>query len=374
MKTGLYIHIPFCRAKCLYCDFTSFADKDGLFKAYTNAVVAELKRKRAETKIHSIFIGGGTPTALPPFLLARIVEAAMAYNLEDGAEITVEANPGTVDLPYLQMLKSCGVNRLSFGFQAWQDRLLTTLGRIHSRTEFVTNFKAARAAGFDNINVDLIFSIPTQTADDWCETLSEVVTLKPEHISAYSLIIEEGTAFHRMYGDSEPDDELDRHMQHYAIDYLAQCGYEQYEFSNFALAGRHSRHNTLYWERGEYIGVGLGAHSFLDGVRFNNTYDMELYVQNVGSAADITENHITLTKKDAIDETFFLGLRMNDGVCIKKFEAEFGVDFLKTYGAVVARLEGEKLVAIKNGRLTLTRRGQDVSNAVFRTLMDVSLC
>jgi oxygen-independent coproporphyrinogen-3 oxidase len=283
-STGLYIHIPFCVSKCVYCDFLSFANAGvNLMEQYKDALVDELNglRKLNHT-IDTVYIGGGTPTALPlPFLL-EIIKAIRRFNLTADAEFTIEMNPGSVNASFetFKALRERGVNRLSIGLQAWQDELLRSLGRIHTRKQFIDNFNAARAAGLKNISVDLMFALPGQTAEQWIESLNAVVSLRPEHISAYSLTPEEGTPLWAGIQSGRitlPGDEADREMYHTARRLLASRGYEHYELSNFALPGFESRHNPRYWTRAPDIGAGLGAHGFDGSCRKCNTTDMNKY-------------------------------------------------------------------------------------------------
>ena len=255
---GLYIHIPFCRQKCLYCDFPSWAGKEGQMQGYVDALTKEIENRGkaySDRKVISVFFGGGTPTTLSVPMLEQLMQAVFeSWDIAEDAEITTEANPGTLDGEMAAALKKMGFNRLSMGVQAWQNRLLKDLGRIHTIESFQENYKAVREAGFGNVNTDLMFALPNQTMADWQETVRNIVALHPEHISAYSLILEEGTPFFDRYekGELEPAaEELDREMYHWAVDYLAKMGYGQYEISNFAKKGRQSRHNRIYWQADE---------------------------------------------------------------------------------------------------------------------------
>ncbi|MCL2264280.1 MAG: radical SAM family heme chaperone HemW, partial [Defluviitaleaceae bacterium] len=293
MATGIYIHIPFCVRKCVYCDFLSFEIGEPTpplqknFNFYVAKVIAELKDARAHQifagGVDTVYIGGGTPTALPAPFLCEILGAVREFPLLDGAEITVEANPGTVDFAYLSTLKEAGVTRLSFGLQATQENLLRGLGRVHSMADFTANFRAAREAGFDNINVDLMFALPAQTLQDWQDTLAEIVALSPQHISAYSLTPAENTPLFAAIESGKtilPDDETDRTMYHYARRFLASAGYAHYEISNFAKHGFESQHNINCWTMKPYIGFGLGAHSFDGNTRWHNPETMAEYLSS----------------------------------------------------------------------------------------------
>lgn len=367
-KISLYIHIPFCVRKCLYCDFPSFSGMESIFDDYVRMLCREIDETYSDYRgmeVKSIFVGGGTPSVLPPALLGRISDKIFSrFDVDSQAEITIETNPGTLDAKKLAEMKSMYFNRLSMGLQAWQDRLLKKLGRIHTADEFETNFLQARDAGFKNINVDLMFAIPAQSLDDWQETLEKVIKLRPEHISAYSLIIEEGTPFFDMFDRGEfkeTDEETDRKMYYLAKEMLSDKSYKQYEISNFAREGFECYHNKVYWRTEEYQGFGLGAHSYSDGVRFHNTYDMKEYLRGEGLRLD--KEFLSIEEKQ--EEFMFMGLRMNEGVSEAEFLRRFGESMDSVYGDEIKELISEELLVKKDGRLSLTDRGVDISNSVF---------
>lgn len=367
-KISLYIHIPFCVRKCLYCDFPSFSGMESIFDDYVRMLCREIDETYSDYRgmeVKSIFVGGGTPSVLPPALLGRISDKIFSrFDVDSKAEITIETNPGTLDAKKLAEMKSMYFNRLSMGLQAWQDRLLKKLGRIHTADEFETNFLQARDAGFKNINVDLMFALPAQSLDDWQETLEKVMKLRPEHISAYSLIIEEGTPFFDMFDRGElkeTDEETDRKMYYLAKEMLSDKSYKQYEISNFAREGFECYHNKVYWRTEEYQGFGLGAHSYADGVRFHNTYDMKEYLRGEGLRLD--KEFLSLQEKQ--EEFMFMGLRMNEGVSEAEFLRRFGESMDSVYGDEIKELISEELLVKKDGRLSLTDRGVDISNSVF---------
>lgn len=373
---GLYIHIPFCRQKCLYCDFPSFAGKEGMMQAYVDALTAEIRSRGKEyskKKVVSVFFGGGTPTALEIPMLKQLMQAVYeSWDIAEDAEITTEANPGTLDREMANALKKMGFNRLSMGVQAWQNRLLKDLGRIHTVEGFLENYHAVREAGFANVNVDLMFALPHQTMEDWQETVKNIISLQPEHISAYSLMIEEGTPFFDRYekGLLEPASEkLDREMYHWAMDYLAEMGYEQYEISNFAKKGRQSRHNRIYWQAEEYLGMGLGSHSYMEGTRFHNRYDLQGYIAAKGDVSLLKEEVEFITETDALAEFMFLGLRLTEGVSFDRFRARFGRELYEIYGTQERELVEAGLLAEDAKGIRLTRRGIDVSNVVFEKFL-----
>ena len=366
-EISLYIHIPFCVRKCLYCDFPSFSGMDGMFEDYVRRLCREMGEAAPSFQgigVKSVFFGGGTPSILPPALMGRIMDKIMsAYDVNSDAEISMEANPGTLDAAKLREYKSMYFNRLSMGLQAWQDRLLERLGRIHRGGEFEDNFLQARDSGFKNINVDLMFSLSGQTMDDWQETLEKVIRLDPEHISAYSLIIEEGTPFFDMYEKgqiTETDENTDRRMYYLAKEMLSDKGFRQYEISNFAKEGFECRHNITYWRTEEYRGFGLGAHSYVDGTRFHNSADMKEYMAG-GGRLDMEK----LTPEEMQEEFMFMGLRMNEGISREEFLKRFKTDITSVYGQEISELISEGLLTENNGRISLTDRGIDVSNQVF---------
>lgn len=367
---GVYVHIPFCASKCLYCDFTSFAGREESREAYKNALLREISGsgELAGRTIRTMYIGGGTPTALPASWLAEILEALARFRLAEGAEITVEANPGTLNAETLRTLKAAGVNRLSVGLQAWQNGLLETLGRAHTAQMFEESYNAAVRAGFRNINVDVMFALPGQAMEDWLETLEKASALEPAHISAYGLTVEEGTPFGRLAREGRlrtPGEEEDRAMYAAAKGALARKGYEHYEISNFARPDLFCRHNVSYWEREEYAGFGLAAHSFTDGARRANTGDLGAYIRADGDRLALRADMTKLDLRQAMEEFMFLGLRLMRGVEESRFRAEFGRELMDVFGEPVEELARAGLLTRRNGRIALTARGIDVSNIVF---------
>jgi len=369
---SLYIHIPFCVQKCLYCDFPSWGNCESEFESYTKSLCDEIKINASLYKdynVDTVFIGGGTPTILPPKLLGKIADSIFNnYNINNNVEFTCEANPGTVDAYKLGEMKQMEINRLSFGFQAWQNNLLKTLGRIHDRDTFLRNLAEAKNAGFKNINCDLMFSLPNQTLDDWQETLEKVTALDIQHISAYSLIVEEGTPFYRMHEEGKlnlPDEETDRKMYYLANEILKDKGYERYEISNYARKGFESRHNITYWETRPYIGFGLGSHSYFNGERFHNTYNMKKYISSKGQMHLLREENELLTEEMKMEEFMFMGLRMTKGIEREEFRIRFKKDIDDIYKKEIESLKADKLLFEKDGRIALTERGTDISNMVF---------
>ena len=371
-KTGMYIHIPFCKQKCLYCDFPSFAGQECMQKGYVEALCRELEKKAKELEeyeIESVFFGGGTPTVLSVDMLESLMQTIFSkYHIAPDAEITIEANPGTLDLAMCQSLRKMGFNRLSMGLQAWQESLLQRLGRIHSRQMFLENFANAKKAGFHNINIDLMFALPKQTMADWEETLINVMALQPSHISVYSLIIEEGTPFYEYYQNGhykEIDEETDRAMYRMAVEKLELAGFHQYEISNFAIEGKQSCHNKRYWLDAEYMGYGLAAHSYWKGERFHNPYDMAIYMQRAEQGMGCREDIEMVSLEEQYGEFMFLGLRLMEGVEKKRFSRRFGIPIEDVFAKAIEKTKAEGLLEEVDGFLRLTKRGIDLSNQVF---------
>lgn len=367
----LYLHMPFCVRKCAYCDFLSFPSGAKTQRMYAKRLMEDIGvmgKRYGEIPVETIFIGGGTPSVPDSGLIVEIMEHVRhAFHVADGAEISMEANPGTVTREKLTDYRKAGINRLSFGLQSANDRELKLLGRIHTWAEFVESFTLARECGFANLNIDLMSALPGQTCESWKETLSRVTDLDPEHISAYSLIIEEGTPFGERYGSEEgrkllPDEDSEREMYHETKRFLKDCGYERYEISNYAKPGRECRHNIGYWTGVPYLGLGLGASSYLDGCRFTVNPDMKQYLEEKpGMFADIEK----LTKKDMEEEFFYVGLRMTAGVSLSEFERRFGISAKEVYPGLMETFVKEKAARFEGDRFVLTDYGLDVSNYIM---------
>ena len=367
-EISLYIHIPFCKNKCMYCDFSSFAGKDNLRDRYVAALIKEIKMKAEQYIIKTVFIGGGTPTYLTLEEMDMLLSAIDKLKFADDYEFTVECNPGTLTFEKLKLMKDRKVNRLSIGLQSTNNSLLKTIGRIHDYKTFEENYNLARKAGFDNINVDLMFGLPDQKISDWTETLEDIVKLNPEHISAYSLIIEEGTPFYNMYNNDRlnlPSEDDEREMYHSAKRILEQNGYHQYEISNFAKQGRECRHNEVYWMLDEYLGCGSAASSYVGGNRYKNEENIEKYINDIENGKTSVEEEIHNSFDDNMEEFMFMGLRMTRGVCEKTFEKRFGVKIDTIYKDVIDKHINEKLLVRENGRIYLTAKGIELSNYVM---------
>lgn len=366
---GVYVHIPFCKKKCSYCDFNSYANREYLFQSYFKALEKEIKLELENMKkynIKSIYIGGGTPSFVEESYLESVLDIFRDF-IKNNTEVTVEINPGTINLNKLNVYKRAGINRISIGLQSTSNKTLDFIGRIHDYPAFLENYKLMRDIGFDNISVDLMFGIPGQSLEDWKKTLNEVLDLEPEHLSCYGLKIEEGTLFYRMDGDGkldQVDDETERQMYYYAKEVMNERKYKHYEISNFALEGYESRHNLNYWNCGKYFGFGPGAHSYINERRFNNIYNLERYINHVNNGKNIKENEMYLTEKDNIIEYIILKLRLIDGFYIKDFNTKFRMNFLKEYEGKLELLIQKGLIQI-NDKICLTSKGLDLANQVF---------
>lgn len=401
----LYIHIPFCKKKCNYCDFLSAPASKPRRQEYLEALKTEIMiwsgAAYDDYEVKTVFIGGGTPSILEGEQIQSLLAMVRIYfNVSSSAEITIECNPGTLTRDKLRAYREAGVNRLSLGLQSANDSELKELGRIHTWADFRETYRMARECGFDNINVDLMSALPGQTSKSWADTLRKVAELNPEHISAYSLIIEEGTPFYERYGERElkdeltggkpavsirgaedtsipaedtavwpplPDEDTEREMYAMTEEILASCGYQRYEISNYAKKNRECRHNIGYWTGVSYIGLGLGAASLFGGVRFSNYREMNIYKEALEKAQLPTDWDTVTAARDhrAMEEFMFLGLRMTCGVSRKEFQRRFKCPMEEIYGDVLRRQTELGLMEESDGWVKLTARGIDVSNVVL---------
>ena len=363
----LYVHIPFCVRKCQYCDFLSGPSDEETKDRYIEALLKEIRAAEhtEDYEIVSVFIGGGTPSALKAEAIASIMRTLQEkfFFCED-AEVTIEANPGTVDLEKLTIYRNVGINRLSLGLQSTDAEELKLLGRIHSYEEFLKSYEWAREAGFSNINIDLMFAIPGQTGEAWRQHLYQVAELNPEHISAYSLIIEEGTPFAEQNLDL-PDEDTEYQMYEDTAEILERYGYRQYEISNYAKQGYMCRHNAGYWQRLEYLGFGLGASSLYGGMRFSNTHQMQEYLTDSRKPEQIRKDVTVLSRNEQIEEFMFLGLRMTEGISEKKIEENFNVRLMDIYGDILQKYEETGFMEHIETKWRLTRKGIHVSNHIL---------
>ena len=370
-KISLYIHIPFCAQKCLYCDFPSFARKDHLRKAYIEALnkeIISLREKHNNLEINTIFIGGGTPSVLEADELECLLKEVAKLNMAKDIEYSMECNPGNLTEEKLEVMKKYGVNRISMGLQAKQDNLLKGLGRIHNYKTFKENFLLAKKVGFNNINVDLMFGLPNQRLNEWEETLREIISLEPAHISAYSLIIEEGTAFYNLYENDKlklPTEEEERKMYHLAKKILEENGFNQYEISNYAKEGKECRHNLAYWNMDNWIGVGSAAASYINGKRIKNISSVEEYINSIKDKGEAVEEIINNSKNDNMEEFMFMGLRKINGIDENEFKNRFSMNINDVYGEILNKYIGEGLLIRELGRIFLSEKGIEISNVIM---------
>lgn len=413
----LYVHIPFCVRKCAYCDFLSFPSSEDLRQKYVHALIREIrscKNTYQGYRVPTVFIGGGTPSILSPAQIQAVFSAIReTFRVDPEAEITMEANPGTVTEEKLLAWKGSGVNRISIGLQSVRDEELRMLGRIHDYRQFLDTWKLVRQAGMENVNIDLISAIPGQTPESWRETLRKTAELAPEHLSVYSLIIEEGTPFYERYSNGPrdlrsedrergtkkdasqdvrdgaqgpadpagafgsddqqypplPDEETERLMYEETENILAEYGYARYEISNYAKPGCACRHNIGYWQRKAYLGIGLGSSSLIGKTRFCHTSDLETYLACAGDPGKICEEEQFLSEKEEMEEFMFLGLRMMCGVTKSEFLRLFSVPVDTVYGEPLKKLQGHGLLEIEEDTIRLTKRGIDISNYVFEQFL-----
>ena len=379
MKTNtieLYIHIPFCKSKCRYCDFCSFRAEEETIHAYLGKLKEELifwGKKLAARDVVTVFIGGGTPSYLRREDIQIICETIFEhFHICEDAEITIEANPGTVDLKKLCTYRENGINRISFGLQSTVKEELEYLGRIHTYEEFKENYILARKIGFKNINIDMMFGLPNQSLNIWLESLKEVTELNPEHISSYSLIIEEKTPFYSLYNKDLldlPSEEEERKMYELGRDFLESKGYYQYEISNYAKENKECFHNKIYWECKEYIGLGVSSSSYINGKRIKNIDSIDEYINNINENKSVIEEELENTEKDNIEEFMFMGLRMIKGIEEKEFEIRFKKKVDEVYKEVIEKHIKNSLLIRENGRIFLTKKGIELSNIVMSDMI-----
>ena len=372
---GLYVHIPFCVKKCNYCDFLSAPADDATKKRYVDALCKEIEGYKALTKdyeLATIYFGGGTPSILEVSFIEQVLSVIRkCFAVAVTAEITLEVNPGTVTKEKLLKYRELGINRLSIGVQSAKEKELALLGRIHSFEDAKNTVQWAGEAGFDNISMDLMSALPGQSLADYMENVEAVLSLNPEHISSYSLIIEEGTNFYELYAEGMekesdlPEEETDRAMYAYTKQRLAEAGYERYEISNYAKPGFESKHNSSYWTGTEYIGVGLGASSLFTNARYHNETDLTTYIKEVEEGKDVRCEIERLVLEEQMEEFMILGLRRMRGVSREEFQKRFGRPIETVYGSVLQKLKKQGLLTAEGDRIALTELGIDVSNQVF---------
>ncbi len=373
-ELSIYIHIPFCVRKCLYCDFLSFSASEKEKQNYVNHLLLEIEQNAGQYENHqviSLFLGGGTPSILTGAQIQAILVCVRKhFHLLPEAEITMEMNPGTVTEEKMAAYLAAGVNRISIGLQSTRDEELRRIGRIHTYEQFLQTYRLARESGCHNINIDLMAALPGQSMESYRQSVERVVALAPEHISAYSLILEEGTPLcEQQENYTFPTEDEDRDMYLYTGQYLKDHGYHRYEISNYAKEGCECRHNKVYWQRGDYAGFGLGASSMVENVRWSNVSDLDAYYRGVERKTlekqEIRQNIQQLSVQEQMEEFMFLGLRMTEGISTGGFAKLFGIPIEEVYGKVIARFEKEGLLQRKGTQIFLTEKGMDVSNYVM---------
>lgn len=376
MATSLYIHIPFCTRKCNYCSFNSYSGRETLQERYVDALCVEMARLRPGRdtgRLETVFLGGGTPTLLSHGQLSKLFRSLVFhFQLADDVELSIESNPGTVDIEKLHRLKELGVNRLSFGVQSFNDGELKGLGRVHSAKEAQFAVEIARRAGFTNISLDLMYGLPGQTPASWRDSLETAVALGVNHLSLYQLTVEEKTPLERMLAEGTrvlPDEELFAEMDSITEDISVQAGFEQYEISNYARESSCCRHNIVYWENGEYYGAGAGAVSFLENRRSRNENDPLSYCNLIENSKTVIMESETLTRDASFRETVIMGLRMHRGVSVASLVKRYGIDLERYYGESLTRMINEDLLVLKDHILQLTKRGRVFANLVMSELV-----
>jgi len=378
MELGLYLHFPFCIAKCPYCDFNSYQlEKDNQVSSYISALHREISAyspKLKKSNISTIYMGGGTPTILSGVQIYNIVEFCKdKFNIDKNAEITIEANPGTLDAEKIKLLIESGINRLSLGAQSFNNLLLKKLGRIHNTKDIIDSYYLARERGFSNINLDIMFALPDQTIEDFKVTLKKAVSLKSDHLSLYNLTIHPETAYYRKYKKGQlqlPNEDEEFNMYRWAINFLEEKGFEHYEIANFARPHKRSMHNLIYWQNQPYLGIGAGAYSFLKGYRYINFKDPVKYIQEVMNGKLPIDQGEKLSLKKRMIETIILGLRTKDGVSYKKFLKRFKVDMNSIFYQQINKLINLRLLLKDDYKIKLTRKGIFLANIVFREFID----
>lgn len=366
-EVGIYVHIPFCKQKCKYCDFVSFAGKENLQEAYIQSLLLEIENcDKSGFEVNTIYFGGGTPSVISSDLIVNVLNKIKEkFTVQEEAEITIEVNPGTVDKEKLETYQKAGFNRISIGLQSAKNEILRAIGRIHTYEEFEQCFKLARSTGFQNINVDLMLALPLQSLADLQDSVRRVIYLGPNHISLYSLILEEGTILEREIRNGKyaaQTDEQERKMYDVTKKMLENEGYRHYEISNFARVGYESKHNLNCWNQEEYLGFGLAAHSYFDKKRFSNTTNLENYLQNPKKEVMLNEMQTGEMEKK---EYMMLGLRKIDGVKISEFERKFEINPLFYFRFEISKLVEEELIEVDLDNIRLTRKGLDLANLVF---------
>lgn len=378
MELGLYLHFPFCISKCPYCDFNSYQLKeDNQISSYISALYQEItaySRKLKKSNIKTIYLGGGTPTILSGVQIYNILEFCKdKFAIDKNAEITIEANPGTVDGEKIKLLIESGINRLSLGAQSFNNIFLKKLGRIHNAQDIIDSYSLAREIGFSNINIDIMFALPNQTTEDLQATLKKAISLKPDHLSLYNLTIKPGTEYYKEYKRGKlklPTEDEEFDMYNWAINFLEESGFEHYEIANFARPHKRSMHNLIYWQNKPYLGIGAGAYSFIRGYRYMNYENPARYIKEIMSGKSPINNGEKLSLRKRMIETIILGLRTKDGVSYKKYKTRFRINLNDTFSKQINKLVNLGLLQKDNYKIKLSNRGIFLANTVFREFVD----
>ncbi|WP_455662584.1 radical SAM family heme chaperone HemW [Pradoshia sp.] len=374
MAQSIYVHIPFCTQICHYCDFNKFFIQNQPVDEYLQALGKEMSLYNLNKKeMKTVFIGGGTPTALDAAQMERLLASIREnISLANDYEFTIEANPGDLTKEKLAVMKEAGVNRLSLGVQTFNEELLKKIGRAHTAEGVYRNVELAREAGFENISIDLIYSLPGQTIEDLKDTINRALELELPHFSAYSLIIEPKTVFYIMLNKGKlslPSEDTEAYMYEYVMERMEKAGYHQYEISNFGKKGYESKHNLVYWNNEEYYGFGAGAHGYVDGVRYHNHGPLKKYMNAIGAGEKPIIDQSAVTTKEKMEEEMFLGLRKTDGVSLREFKRRFGVEMDEVFGKVISNLIAKKLLVNDDGKIKLTHQGKLIGNEVFQDFL-----
>jgi len=378
MELGLYLHFPYCISKCPYCDFNSYQlEEDNQISSYLSALYQEItaySQKLKKSNIKTIYLGGGTPTILSGVKIYNILEFCKdKFTIDKNTEITIEANPGTLDGEKINLLIESGVNRLSVGAQSFNNLVLKKLGRIHNTQEIIDSYYLAREAGFNNISIDIMFALPDQITEDLQDTLKKALSLKPDHLSLYNLTIKPGTEYYKEYKSGKlklPDEDEEFDMYNWAINFLEESGFEHYEIANFARPHKRSMHNLIYWQNKSYLGIGAGAYSFIRGYRYMNYENPARYIKEIMSGKLPIDNGEKLSLRKRMIETIILGLRTKDGVIYKKFQKRFGINLNDIFSKQINKLVNLRLLQKDNYKIKLTNKGIFLANTVFREFVD----
>ncbi len=372
---GIYIHIPFCKSKCIYCDFVSVTNQT-LIDKYFEYLLKEIEMYKEvlnRFKVVTIYFGGGTPSLVNGLYIEKVINKIKKYNdLDKLLEFTIEVNPGTINRKKIEIYKKIGINRISIGLQSTNNNILKMLGRIHDYEEFLESYNLIREVGFNNVSLDLMFGLPNQTIEMFESSIDKVIKLNPEHISAYSLKVEESTKLYKLIEKGileEPNEELDRNMYELLIDKLGENKYNLYEISNFSKKGFESKHNMIYWKRENYLGLGLAAHGFVDNKRYGNVISFDEYFNIIDNETKPIEEVSDICEEENLFEEIMLGLRLLRGINYKEINKKYNIDFIKEHNQEIVELLEEKMIEMNNERMWITEKGMSISNTIITKLI-----